>query len=147
MEFHVVLSGACWAAAVGGEPVRLAAGDMVMFPHGDAHVVSSAPGMRAPPNAQGYFERRTTAGLPFTLHLDAREVTPGRLRPAPGDAVLVLRLSGLRSAALQSADRRVAAAAAFAGDGGAGLDRAVHAPSRGGIDGPRGRAAMPCSNA
>ena len=57
MEFHVVLSGACWAAAVGGEPVHLAAGDLVIFAHGDPHVVSSAPGMRASPDAQGYFER------------------------------------------------------------------------------------------
>ena len=47
MEFHAVLSGACWAAVVGIDPVHLASGDLVIFPQGDAHVVSSAPGVRA----------------------------------------------------------------------------------------------------
>lgn len=46
MEFHVVTKGAGWAAVVGQPPVRLEAGDIVMFPHGDAHVMSSAPGLR-----------------------------------------------------------------------------------------------------
>jgi AraC-like DNA-binding protein len=46
MEYHVVTRGAGWAAITGQSPVRLAAGDIVMFPHGDAHVLSSAPGLR-----------------------------------------------------------------------------------------------------
>ena len=46
MEFHVVTKGAGWAAIVGQSPVRLEAGDIVMFPHGDPHVMSSAPGLR-----------------------------------------------------------------------------------------------------
>ncbi len=45
MEYHVLTRGACWAAVVGERPVRLSAGDIVMFPHGDAHVLSSAPGL------------------------------------------------------------------------------------------------------
>ena len=83
MEFHVVLSGACWAAAVGGEPVHLAAGDLVIFAHGDAHVISSAPGMRARPNAEGYFERQGQR-VPFRLHsMLARSMSgPSQLRRA-----------------------------------------------------------------
>src|SRR5574341_1528700 len=46
IEFHGVVEGACWAAIVGEPPVRLAAGDVVLFPQGDPHVMSSAPGMR-----------------------------------------------------------------------------------------------------
>jgi len=46
MEYHVVATGTCWAAIEGGASVQLVAGDVVMFPHGDAHVVSSAPGLR-----------------------------------------------------------------------------------------------------
>src|SRR5262245_8989994 len=45
--FHGVANGACWAAVAGEEPVRLDHGDIVLFPHGDHHVISSAPGMRA----------------------------------------------------------------------------------------------------
>ena len=48
MEYHVLTKGAGWAAIVGEPPVRLAQGDIVVFPHGDAHVMSSAPGLRPP---------------------------------------------------------------------------------------------------
>ena len=67
MEYHVVTQGQCWAAIVGENPVRLHAGDVVLFPHGDAHVLSSAPGMRAPVTARDY----VPAGEPpFTLRVE-----------------------------------------------------------------------------
>ena len=46
MEYHVITKGSGWAAIVGESPVRLEAGDIIMFPHGDAHVISSAPNMQ-----------------------------------------------------------------------------------------------------
>jgi AraC-like DNA-binding protein len=46
IEYHAVAQGSCWATIPGGPSVRLGPGDAVMFPHGDAHVVSSAPGLR-----------------------------------------------------------------------------------------------------
>ena len=46
MEYHVITKGSGWASIVGESPVRLETGDIVMFPHGDAHVLSSAPGVR-----------------------------------------------------------------------------------------------------
>src|SRR5262245_16987126 len=48
IEYHVITRGSCWGAIVGEAPVRLETGDIVLFPHGDAHVISSAPGLRAP---------------------------------------------------------------------------------------------------
>jgi AraC-like DNA-binding protein len=77
MEYHVVTRGSCWGAIAGEAPVRLETGDVILFPHGDAHVISSAPGLRAdgPPHPEHKVEQ-----LPFTLHLDAAEVraeTPG----------------------------------------------------------------------
>ena len=45
MEYHMVAKGEGWAAVAGLPPVRLAAGDIVMFPQGDRHVISSAPGL------------------------------------------------------------------------------------------------------
>src|SRR5262245_48234679 len=45
MEFHGVASGSCWAAIAGETPVRLEEGDLVIFPQGDAHVMSSTPGL------------------------------------------------------------------------------------------------------
>jgi AraC-like DNA-binding protein len=46
MEYHVITKGSGWAAILGESPVRLATGDIVMFPHGDAHLISSAPGIQ-----------------------------------------------------------------------------------------------------
>jgi AraC-like DNA-binding protein len=46
IEYHLVASGTAWGHAVGQEPVRLGEGDLIVFPQGDAHVLSSAPGMR-----------------------------------------------------------------------------------------------------
>ncbi len=46
VDYHAVVHGSCWAGILNGPSVQLFAGDVVMFPHGDAHVVSSAPGVR-----------------------------------------------------------------------------------------------------
>ncbi|MGC3996697.1 MAG: AraC family transcriptional regulator [Anaeromyxobacter sp.] len=61
LEFHVVTQGACWAGLVGEPAIRLEAGDVIAFPQGDAHVVSSAPGMRATPD---YVPLREAPRLP-----------------------------------------------------------------------------------
>src|SRR5262245_13122806 len=47
MPFHGVASGSCWASLLDAEPIHLEAGDLVVFPQGDHHVMSSAPGLRA----------------------------------------------------------------------------------------------------
>ena len=58
IEYHLLARGTCWAHAVDDPPVRLKEGDMILFPQGDAHVLSSAPGMRATPD-KSIFVRRT----------------------------------------------------------------------------------------
>jgi len=93
MEYHVVVSGSCWAAVTGDAPVRLETGDIVLFPHGDPHVVSSAAGMRAAPDAAGYFERQKH-GAPFVLHLGAREVPVGVVADDPRSTTLVCGFLG-----------------------------------------------------
>ena len=72
MEYHVVTSGSCWGAIVGETPGRLETGDIILFPHGDPHVISSAPGMRAHADVPGYFNNKVEQ-LPFTLRLDGPE--------------------------------------------------------------------------
>ena len=49
IEYHVVARGACWGHAIGEEPIRLREGDIIVFPQGDRHVLSSSPGMRSEP--------------------------------------------------------------------------------------------------
>lgn len=68
IEFHAVTRGKCLGGILGEEPVPLETGDVICFPHGDAHVLSSARGMRAPPNLSAY-ERAPGARLPFPLKL------------------------------------------------------------------------------
>ncbi len=50
IEYHVLVSGSCWAALVDGSlpPVELRPGSIVIFPHGDAHVLASDPALRGP---------------------------------------------------------------------------------------------------
>jgi AraC-like DNA-binding protein len=50
IEYHLIARGACWANVVGDPPISLKEGDLIVFPQGDAHVLSSAPGMRAGPD-------------------------------------------------------------------------------------------------
>lgn len=59
IEYHLVARGACWGHVVGERPVRLTEGDLIVFPQGDPHVLSSAPGMRASPD-MSLFVRPTT---------------------------------------------------------------------------------------
>ena len=69
LEFHAVTRGHCLGGIVGEEPVRLEAGDVICFPHGDPHVMSSARGLRAPPDDLSFYERRPGARLPFPVRL------------------------------------------------------------------------------
>ena len=69
INFHALVSGTCWAALVdSNEPgVRLNAGDIVIFPMGDANVLSSAPGMRGDPDPELY-TRPCDRQLPIVTH-------------------------------------------------------------------------------
>ena len=93
MEYHVVTRGSCWGAIVGEPPVRLDAGDIILFPKGDRHVISSAPGMRAPADAAGYFQQKTEQ-LPFTLHYEGAEASLRDLAVEAGDTSLVCGFLG-----------------------------------------------------
>ena len=63
IEYHVIARGACWGHAIGQEPMRLREGDLLVFPQGDPHVLSSAPGMRSAPDMSQY--ARGTTPLPL----------------------------------------------------------------------------------
>lgn len=70
IEYHVVARGSCWISLLGDgafEPVRLDEGDIAVIPHGDPHVVSSAPGMRAEPNLDIHRRPADDNELPFRL--------------------------------------------------------------------------------
>jgi AraC-like DNA-binding protein len=50
ISYHIVTEGRCYGGLVGEEQVELVPGDVIVFPHGDAHVMSSGRGLRGGPN-------------------------------------------------------------------------------------------------
>ena len=66
IEYHVVVEGRCWAGLVDGERHLLEAGDIIMLPHGHAHVLSNDPKAR-PPTDAGDLAARSGRRLPVQL--------------------------------------------------------------------------------
>jgi AraC-like DNA-binding protein len=79
IEYHVVTHGACWGGIVGEPPVRLEAGDVIAFPQGDAHIMSSAPGMRGGLQAEAYRTVRDNRRLPVRVDIGEGGSDPARL--------------------------------------------------------------------
>ena len=76
IAFHVLTSGSCWVEAV-DEPepaVLLQAGEMVIFPSGEANILASAPGMRGQPDLPRYY-RPVDEALPFAIDING-DATP-----------------------------------------------------------------------
>lgn len=86
LAYHLIAKGAGWAVTDGVDPVRLTGGDIVMFPRGDAHLLSSAPGMRAKPDDSDwrFVTRNDPKPIPVAYH-------HGVLRP--GSAAVLERVS------------------------------------------------------
>ncbi|ANQ84488.1 AraC family transcriptional regulator [Azoarcus olearius] len=95
MEFHLMARGCGWAAVDGLAPVRLAPGDIVVLPHGDAHVMSSAPGI-APQRISAewvFATRQVPKPMPVAFHHGVHE--PGATGPVDGaESVLVCGFLG-----------------------------------------------------
>src|SRR4029079_3956039 len=41
--YHLITEGRCVASLDGREPIPIASGDIVIFPHGDAHILGNGP--------------------------------------------------------------------------------------------------------
>jgi AraC-like DNA-binding protein len=48
ISYHLVTEGECYAVQKGHDPVRMQAGDLIVFPHGDHHTLATEPSLRAP---------------------------------------------------------------------------------------------------
>ncbi|HXT68410.1 MAG TPA: AraC family transcriptional regulator [Vicinamibacterales bacterium] len=48
ISYHIVTGGSCWGGIVGQPQQHLNAGDVIVFPQGDPHVMASAEGQRVP---------------------------------------------------------------------------------------------------
>jgi len=66
IPYHVLVEGECWGGLVGGPQELMHAGDVIVIPHGKAHTMSSAPGLRTPMPPVGLPENPQ---LPFVLRI------------------------------------------------------------------------------
>jgi AraC-like DNA-binding protein len=89
MEYHMVAKGEGWAAVSGLSPVRLSTGDIVMFPQGDRHVISSAPGVQPKRIAPEWIFARRNDPKPIPISLRNGIVDERTAMPI-GDAEAVL---------------------------------------------------------
>ena len=90
IEFHGIVKGSCWGAIAGESPVRLDEGDVILFPQGDAHVMSSAPGLRASVVNTGFFFSPKPPQLPFSIHVSGEGVTTALLDGGGHDRTTVV---------------------------------------------------------
>jgi AraC-like DNA-binding protein len=90
LAYHLIAKGNGWAATDGEPPVRLARGDIVMFPRGHAHVLSSAPGMRAQPDDSDWQFTTRDDPKPIAVSYHRGVLRPGAEMPADEASAIVV---------------------------------------------------------
>jgi AraC-like DNA-binding protein len=75
ISYHLVTSGMCWAVPEQGEPVRLRAGDVIVFPGGDPHIMSTDPKL---PRGVGFAADRIRPAMQWPYRIVGAE-GPDRL--------------------------------------------------------------------
>jgi AraC-like DNA-binding protein len=68
IAYHVVTSGRCFARMLGAEAIPLEAGEVVVFAHGDPHVMSSGPGMTAEQPSADVLDIAFAGQMPFHIN-------------------------------------------------------------------------------
>lgn len=69
IEYHLVRRGRCFGGLLGEPTIELGAGDVIVFPQGDPHVLSSSPRPRiGDPDAQDVERMLERAPPPFPVH-------------------------------------------------------------------------------
>src|SRR5262249_20888307 len=68
ISYHVITEGRCFASIIGQESIPVEAGEVIVFTHGDAHVMASHPGMRAEPHPASLYDEGAT-NQPFFANL------------------------------------------------------------------------------
>jgi AraC-like DNA-binding protein len=90
VAYHLIAKGSGWAATDGEQPVRLECGDIVMFPRGDRHVISRAPGMHAQPDDSDWQFTTRNDPQPIALAYHRGVLRPGELVAAEQASAVVV---------------------------------------------------------
>lgn len=92
LAYHLIAKGDGWAATDGEPPVRLHSGDIVMFPRGDRHVLSSAPGMHAQQDNDDWRFTTRNDPKPIAVAYHRGVLRPGS--PLPADEAITVVVCG-----------------------------------------------------
>ncbi|MFB3923803.1 MAG: AraC family transcriptional regulator [Terriglobia bacterium] len=71
--FHVLTEGSCWASLKGESAIRMAAGDVLVVPHGDEHILSSDPSLKPTPMGE-ILHQIPSPGMPPVVYGSGGEV-------------------------------------------------------------------------
>lgn len=71
ISYHILTDGHCFGGLLGEEQAEMSPGDVIVFPHGDPHVMSSAPDTGRGPRVHA----TTPVRYPHTVHLGDRGPT------------------------------------------------------------------------
>jgi AraC-like DNA-binding protein len=69
ISYHAITHGGCWAGLLDADPIRVEAGDIIVFPQGDPHVLSSTPGMRSVRDMAVFRRPTGDQRLPFAFEV------------------------------------------------------------------------------
>lgn len=90
LAYHLIVRGDGWAAMDGQSPVRMKAGDIVMFPRGDSHVLSSAPGLHASRDDSDWHYSTRNDPKPIALAYHRGVLRPSEPQPADDAKTVVI---------------------------------------------------------
>jgi len=78
IPYHVVTQGTAWGSVGDEPPIALATGDVIVFPHGDAHTMASTPSLHGTPNVDLY-QRPGNQQLPFSISMGSESGVPSHI--------------------------------------------------------------------
>jgi AraC-like DNA-binding protein len=67
ISYHLLIEGSCWLEIEGEKPLHLNAGDIIVLPHGDTHVLCTEIGMRKSPQMSMYRRPESGSLLPSKI--------------------------------------------------------------------------------
>lgn len=69
ISYHLLMEGSCWVELEGEQPIKLQAGDIIVLPHGDTHVLCTEIGMRKSPQMSLYRRPESGGVMPTRIQM------------------------------------------------------------------------------
>jgi AraC-like DNA-binding protein len=69
ISYHLLMEGSCWVELEGEQPIKLHAGDIIVLPHGDTHVLCTEIGMRKSPQMSLYRRPESGSVMPTRIQM------------------------------------------------------------------------------